>query len=90
MEETKANRGGGGGGGRAPLLWQPAKLTGTNLMMLLKVAGMRDEWTSSNGRPMPADTGDNGPALGPLSGPPAPRQWDAPAPAPAATAAAHK
>lgn len=27
-----------------------------------------DEWTSSNGRPIPADTGDNSPALSPLSG----------------------
>lgn len=48
------------------------KLTGTNLMMLLKVAQMQDEWTSSNGRPIPADTGDNSPALDPLSGHPIP------------------
>lgn len=25
-----------------------------------------DEWTSSNGRPIPADTGDNSPALSPI------------------------
>ena len=31
-----------------------------------------DEWTSSNGRPIPADTGDNSPALSPLSGHPTP------------------
>lgn len=77
MEETKANR----GSNHAPFVSHPDKLTGTNLMMLLKVAGMRDEWTSSNGRPMPADTGDNSPALGPLSGHPAPRRLDPPAPA---------
>lgn len=31
-----------------------------------------DEWTSSNGRPIPADTQDNSPAMSPLSGHPTP------------------
>ncbi|MED6247110.1 hypothetical protein ATANTOWER_030466 [Ataeniobius toweri] len=35
-----------------------------------------DEWTSSNGRPIPADTGDNSPALSPLSGNHTPRHLE--------------
>lgn len=58
----KANR------SRKLLLWRRRKLTGGNLMMLLQETETRDEWTSSDGRPVPADTGDNSPALGPLSG----------------------
>lgn len=60
----KANR------SRKPLLWRCRKLTGGNLMMLLQETETRDEWTSSDGRPVPADTGDNSPALRPLSGHP--------------------
>lgn len=60
----KANR------SRKPLSWRCRKLTGGNLMMLLQETETRDEWTSSDGRPVPADTGDNSPALGQLSGHP--------------------
>ena len=35
-----------------------------------------DEWTSSNGRPIPADIGDNSPALSPLSGHPHHGIWN--------------